>query len=89
MWNGHIRTFIEEVDKVFLIKKGIIFAGLKKWGYFHSILFQGFTVIFIFGVMLPFLFVHYKLDWIVILLLFYCIKNRDYDLKIPFWKNSI
>lgn len=76
-WSGNIRTFLEEGDKVFLIKNFPIFWGVKRWGYFYSIFIGTLLTILLFIVILPFLLNHYMFQWnqlIVIVFYFISIK---------------
>ncbi|MBD8067814.1 ABC transporter permease [Bacillus sp. PS06] len=72
-WNGHIRTYLEEADKVFLIKRYESIWMLKKWGYSYSLINQSIRTTAIIFILLPFLLYYYSLDWhrIISLLLFF------------------
>ncbi|MEH7389065.1 ABC transporter permease [Bacillus sp. JJ1474] len=76
-WSGNIRTFVQEADKVFLIKNQPIFLGMKKWGYAYSILSQVIQIAVSIFVFLPFLRKHYFLDWqqIISLFIFFIVLN--------------
>ncbi|WNS74653.1 ABC transporter permease [Bacillus sp. DTU_2020_1000418_1_SI_GHA_SEK_038] len=69
-WSGNIRTFVQEADKVFLIKFQPIFLGMKKWGYAYSIITGIMQIAISIFVFLPFLRKHYLLDWQHIITLF-------------------
>jgi ABC-2 type transport system permease protein len=76
-WNGHIRTYTEAADKVFLIKKYTLFWGLKKWGYGYSLMYQAVLTLASFAILLPFLLNLYHFDWKQIgTLLFYFISLK-------------
>lgn len=62
-WNGNIRTYVEDADKVFLIKKFPLFLGMKKWGYGYSLLYQAVITIGAITVLLPFLLNYYHFEW--------------------------
>ncbi|WP_462409892.1 ABC transporter permease [Neobacillus sp. Marseille-QA0830] len=62
-WAGTIRTYVEEADKVFLIKKNNLIWKLKKYGYYYSIIFQSLTVVIAIFILLPFLLHHYHMRW--------------------------
>lgn len=72
-WNGSIRTFVQEGDKVFLIKKRHSFIGMKNWGYAYSVIFQVLQMAITILIFLPFLRNTYHLDWqqIVTMLIFF------------------
>jgi ABC-2 type transport system permease protein len=58
-WGGHYRTFIQEADKVFLIKYRKLYFGLKKGAFFYSLLAGACQAAFIAILLLPFLVGHY------------------------------
>lgn len=60
-WNGSYRTFTEEADKVFLVKKEKLFFGLKHWGFLYSLAIQAIWTLLVVVVLLPFLLRHYQL----------------------------
>ncbi|MGG0717391.1 ABC transporter permease [Robertmurraya massiliosenegalensis] len=62
-WTGTYRSYMEEADKVFLVKKKKLFYGLKKWGFQYSLLFQAMSTFVIIVLFLPFLIEHYQLTW--------------------------
>ena len=62
-WNGSIRTYVEEADKVFLIKMQLVFLGMKKWGYLYSLFSQSLVTAITFLILLPFLRNHFFLSW--------------------------
>lgn len=62
-WNGNIRTYVEEADKVFLVKKMGVYRGMKKQGYIYSVFFQFLSICFAFLVLLPFLVHQYEFNW--------------------------
>lgn len=70
-WNGNYRTYLQEADKVFLIKKSQVYLGLKKWGNAYSVLFQTVVIGTIILIALPFLINHYHLGWEQIFALFF------------------
>ncbi|WP_066292124.1 ABC transporter permease [Bacillus sp. FJAT-29937] len=76
-WNGNIRTFVQEADKVFLIKNQPIFLGMKKWGYLYSLLFHLLQIAMTIFIFLPFLRNHYLLEWqqIISLLIYFFTKG--------------
>ncbi|WP_042458943.1 ABC transporter permease [Neobacillus dielmonensis] len=65
-WAGTIRTYVEEADKVFLIKKNDLIWKLKKYGYYYSIILQTLTVVAAIFILLPFLLHHYHMGWLEI-----------------------
>ncbi|MBY0147393.1 ABC transporter permease [Neobacillus niacini] len=76
-WNGHIRTYTEAADRVFLMKKYTLFWGLKKWGYGYSLMYQTVLTLASFAILLPFLLNLYHFDWKQIgTLLFYFISLK-------------
>jgi ABC-2 type transport system permease protein len=87
-WSGNIRTYIEEADKVFLIKKFDYIWNLKKWGYSYSIFYQSMVIVGAIVLLLPFLLNHYQLDWqsIIALLIYFsslkaCLMLVKYQFK--------
>jgi ABC-2 type transport system permease protein len=58
-WSGHYRTFIQEADKVFLIKNRKLYFGLKQGAFFYSLLAGACQTAFIAILLLPFLMGHY------------------------------
>lgn len=58
-WAGNYRTFVQEADKVFLIKHQKLFLRMKKWGYVYSLIFQGVAVGIVIFILLPY-FVEYS-----------------------------
>ncbi|WP_204524741.1 ABC transporter permease [Litchfieldia alkalitelluris] len=62
-WSGNIRTYLEEADKVFLVKKLDMIWKLKKWGYVYSVVYQLLTVILAIFIMLPFLLHYFQVSW--------------------------
>ncbi|KAA0547433.1 hypothetical protein FZW96_11265 [Bacillus sp. BGMRC 2118] len=60
-WTGTIRTYIEEADKVFLIKKYHLIRDLRLWGYSYSLLFQLITLVVAIVILSPFFIQHYML----------------------------
>ncbi|MGD6840967.1 ABC transporter permease [Bacillus infantis] len=58
-WGGHYRTFIQEADKVFLIKNRKLYFGLKKGAFFYSLLAGASQAALIAILLLPFLMGHY------------------------------
>lgn len=89
-WNGNIRTYVMEADKVFLIKKPKIFLGMKKWGYAYSLLFQAISMGVSVLILLPFVRNHYHLPWQqIIALLFYFIALSSLIILIKFHLRKI
>jgi ABC-2 type transport system permease protein len=56
-WTGNYRTFIQEADKVFLIKHPSLFIALRKFSYGYSLLFHALGIGFVTLLFLPF-FIH-------------------------------
>ncbi|MBS4191689.1 ABC transporter permease [Bacillus sp. FJAT-49705] len=89
-WSGRIRTYVQEADKVFLIKNGPIFIGMKKWGYAYSLLVQFFSTGVSILILLPFLRNHYLLDWQkIITLFFYFFSLKTTILLVKFYLRRI
>lgn len=63
VWTGNIRTYIEEADKVFLVKKYQLLWKLKKWSYSYSLVFQILCIGATIFILSPFLLLHYQLGW--------------------------
>ncbi len=62
-WGGTIRTYVQEADKIFLVKISKIFLGMRRFGYIYSLFMQLFITGAIFLIFLPFLRNHYLLEW--------------------------
>ncbi|QED49002.1 ABC transporter permease [Cytobacillus dafuensis] len=89
-WSGRIRTYVQEADKVFLIKKELIFIGMKKWGYAYSLFVQFFRIGVSILILLPFMRIHYLLDWQQILpLFFYFFSLNTTILLVKFYLRRI
>ncbi|MFE8698224.1 ABC transporter permease [Cytobacillus sp. FJAT-53684] len=89
-WSGNIRTYVEEADKVFLIKKQQSFFGMKKWGYAISMLTQALGTGITFLVLLPFLINHFNLNGQEIgTLPFYFIALKSLIMLVKFHLNKI
>jgi ABC-2 type transport system permease protein len=58
-WGGNYRTFIQEADKVFLIKNRQLYFALKKGAFFYSLAAGACQAAFIAILLLPFLMGHY------------------------------
>lgn len=69
-WTGNYRTFIQEADKVFLIKHPFLFIAFKKISYVYSLLFQAIGVGFVTILLLPF-FIHTYEDTFTQVFLFF------------------
>lgn len=69
-WHGNIRTYVEEADKVFLIKNRSLFLNMKKWAYGHTIFTETFSLLSLFIFLLPHLLNYYRLQWHELFLLF-------------------
>lgn len=63
-WDGSFRSFIDEADKVFLVKKSSLFLKIKKWGFAYSVIFQALLTCIAVVILLPFMLKHYQLSWL-------------------------
>lgn len=89
-WNVSIRTYVEEADKVFLIKKQRSFLGMKKWGYTCSLFLQSIGTAITFLILLPFLRNHFILSWLEICtLLFYFIALKTLIMLVKYHLKKI
>ncbi|EFV77118.1 hypothetical protein HMPREF1013_02646 [Bacillus sp. 2_A_57_CT2] len=72
-WMGNFRPFIQEADKVFLVKNKSLYLGMRKWGVGYSLFFQAVSTGAIIALLLPFLKNSYFLQWsqIIALLTFF------------------
>lgn len=62
-WQGNVRFFSEDADRVFLIRKKQLLYSLNRWGFFYSVIFHAcFAGLFII-LLLPFLLLHFQLNW--------------------------
>lgn len=71
IWHGSIRTYIDEADKVFLMKKENLFLNMKKWGFAYSIFYQTLLTMIATVILLPFMLRHYELTWLHALSFFF------------------
>lgn len=74
-WFGNYRTFIEEADKVFLIKNKRLFLRMKIWSYFSTVISQTLSLVLLLCVLLPFFIVHYELKLANIFVYFFYLLN--------------
>ncbi len=74
-WLGNIRPFVQEADKVFLVKNRNLYLGMRRWGFAYSFLFQAAGTAGMIVLLLPFLRNSYFLDGrqIIALLIFFII----------------
>ncbi|MDQ0156590.1 ABC transporter permease [Robertmurraya andreesenii] len=79
-WSGAYRMYTDEADKVFLMKNSRLFLGMKKWGFWYSVLYQALLSILAVGLLLPFMIQHYKLSWLHALSLFLYLLGTKYFL---------
>jgi ABC-2 type transport system permease protein len=56
-WTGNYRTFIQEADKVFLVKHPFLYIAFKRISYGYSLFFQTLGIGFVTILFLPF-FIH-------------------------------
>lgn len=69
-WSGHLRTFVQDADKLFLIKHEKLFLRLKLSGFVYSLIFHMFVMAVITCVFLPFLLRFYQLTILQVVSLF-------------------
>jgi ABC-2 type transport system permease protein len=62
-WGGSFRSYSDEADKVFLMKKENLFLKVKKWGFFYSIFYQALVSLLAFVILLPFMIKQNQLTW--------------------------
>lgn len=60
-WQGTIHTYVQEADKVFLIKKSDLFIGMKRLGYVASVMGGVRSILLSVIVLMPILLRHYML----------------------------
>lgn len=90
VWSGNIRTYIEEADKVFLVKKYPLLWKLKKWGYSYSLGFQVLGIGATIFILLPFLRLHYQLGWDeIILFVLYFGSLKAWIMLVKFYFRKI
>lgn len=70
-WMGQYRTFIEEADQAFLMKKKRTFISLKRWGVIYSVLLETGKFVLVFCLFLPFMVNYYALPQTQIFLFFF------------------
>ncbi|WP_181444614.1 ABC transporter permease [Bacillus sp. 03113] len=84
-WNGNFRTFVQDADRVFLIKNKSMYIGLKRRGFFYSISYQFISILLIYILLLPFLVKQYSFTLeksLLFLIWFFSIKLLILYLKI-------
>ncbi|PLR79111.1 hypothetical protein CU633_01705 [Bacillus sp. V3-13] len=72
-WSGNYRTFVQEADKVFIIKHPTLFLSMKKWAYRYSLVIQALSILIVTFLLLPFFINYYDVTYIqasVFLILF-------------------
>lgn len=74
-WFGNVRTFVEEADKVFLIKRKELFLSMKKWSFFYSTFLQTFSLVLCLCILLPFFVVHFNLKAETIIVFYIYLVN--------------
>lgn len=62
-WGGAFRSYVDEADKVFLVKKSSLFLRMKQWGFLYSVFYQGILTVIAVVILLPFMLQHYQLTW--------------------------
>lgn len=89
-WSGVIRTFVQEADKIYLVKNARIFLGMRKYGYVYSLFMQFLHTGFTFLILLPFLRNQYLLNWPHITsILFYFIALSTTIILVKFYLRKI
>lgn len=89
-WSGTIRTYVQEADKIFLIKKSKIFLGVRRYGYFYSLVLQLLLTGITFLILLPFLRNHYLLEWHqIISMMFYFMVLHTTTMLVKFYLKKI
>lgn len=79
-WGGAFRTYVDEADKVFLVKKRKTFHQMKRWGFWYSILYQGILTAIVLVILLPFMLLHYQLTWFHVVSFFIYVLGLKYFL---------
>lgn len=64
---GTIKTFVEQADSIFLIKKSFVFIRMKQYGYFLTILTGWLKISLMLIIVLPFFVKHYHMSGLSIL----------------------
>jgi ABC-2 type transport system permease protein len=70
-WFGNYRTFVEEADKVFLIKNKSLFLRMKVWSFVSTVFTQLVFIILQLCVLLPFFVTYYELNFETIFVYFF------------------
>lgn len=61
IWGGHIRTYVRDADRIFLMKNRSLHLGLKRNGIFYSYAIQLLHTAFLSFLVAPFWFNYYQL----------------------------
>ncbi|MBY0099288.1 ABC transporter permease [Mesobacillus maritimus] len=69
-WTGNYRTFIQEADKVFLVKHPVLLVALKRISYGYSLLFHALGIGCVTLLFLPFFIHTYQYTFTQVLLFF-------------------
>lgn len=69
-WTGNYRTFIQEADKVFLVKHPLLLIALKRLCYGYSLLFHSLGIGFVTLLFLPFFIYTYQYTYTQVFLFF-------------------
>ncbi|MDQ0272235.1 ABC-2 type transport system permease protein [Cytobacillus purgationiresistens] len=90
IWAGNLRTYVEEADKVFLIRQKPLFMNMKKWAYGYTIVHEAVGLLISFLLLLPMLLYHYQLYWLdIILLLLFLLSLKSFILLIKYHLRKI
>lgn len=70
-WFGNYRTFVEEADKVLLIKNKPLFLRMKVWSFLSTVITQGVIFTLQLCLLIPFFVTHYELKLETIFVYFF------------------
>ncbi|MGD6943099.1 ABC transporter permease [Cytobacillus gottheilii] len=87
-WYGNIQTYVEEADKLFLVKKRKLFLGVKVFGYGYSLAAEALSTIAILIILSPILILKFNIgSGLIFLLFFYLFSFRSTILICKYyWK---
>lgn len=79
-WSGNFRTFIEDGDRIFLVKHDNIFCRLKKWGFSYTLFLQMVKTVILIVFLLPFFYHQQLLEKTIIISFFMFIVGMNFFL---------
>ncbi|UII55250.1 ABC transporter permease [Cytobacillus spongiae] len=88
MWNGMLRSYLQEADQIFLVKNQGLYLRMKRLAYLLAICKQTIFVVILYGIISPILLNYYRfvpIEWAIYLFYFiglnWFIVTIKYELK--------